>query len=181
MSGDFLDSHRLLTLRAADPDPSASARRCEALGAEGPGSDAFWETCFRTAHGLVLLRERAGAPARLIYSTPPDRSGADEVVHLVGVRQPEPVIDALLRVAELVGVVAVERRLFAWEGTRIAIDDVEGLGEFLTIRVPIVPAARTQLATLREALQIHPRATVGRTYAELLGDRSLRARQDSNL
>jgi len=168
----FLESHRLLTLRAGDPSRHDTVRRCEALGAEDRGSNGFWDTCFRTAHGLVQLREYSDVPARLIYSTSSTEQAGEEVVHLVGVNQPEPVIDALLGVAELLGVVAVERRLFVWEGVRVNLDSVGGLGEFVEACAPIDSEAgleptRARLTTVREALRVEERAIVGETYGEL--------------
>lgn len=137
---------------------------------------SFCDTCFQSSYGGVTLREQAGQEAQLIYAADP-APGAEAFYHLVGVRLPEPVIDALLGVAELRGVVALKRRTFTWEQVHIHLDAVEGLGDFIEIEAPIgerttSAQARAQLEQARQALGVREESQVRRTYVELLRSRA---------
>ena len=68
-----------------------------------------------------------------------------------------------------------QRRLFLWEGVRIHLDEVEGLGSFVEFEAVLPDAgdldtARAKVAQLRESLGIDDDALVSVGYADLLLD-----------
>ncbi len=174
----LMETRRVFWLRAGDAAPSATADRCTVLGAQDWDTGSFCDTCFRGSYGGVTLRERANREAHLVYTAEPAPSPGEAFYHLVAVKLPEPVIDALLRVAELRGVVALKRRTLTWEGAEIHLDAVEGLGQFIEVEVEVAigerPGAeppRARLEQLRQALDIDKESLVTEDYAELLSAR----------
>jgi homotetrameric cytidine deaminase len=72
-------------------------------------------------------------------------------------------------------VVSKRRRLFLWEGVRIHLDDVEGLGNFVEVEAVLpeagdVATARSKVDRLRAELGISDEALVSVGYADLLID-----------
>ena len=82
--------------------------------------------------------------------------------------------------ADLLGVLCVvkkERRLFLYKNSRIHLDTVQGLGNFLEFEVLVTNGkrrARTLMKELWKALEIRKDAVVAGSYSDLLqraGDR----------
>ena len=163
-------------IKARDPDPDATAARCQALGAVDHGVLQQRDTYFAGRHGRLKLREEDAA-AELIAYRRPDAEQAQESAF---VRAPasEP---ALLR--EAIGaalgetvVVVKRRRLFVWEHVRIHLDDVEGLGSFIELEAMVGPGLNTleeaaeKVTRLRSELAIADDALVAVGYSDLLLD-----------
>ena len=159
-------------LKAADPDPEATAGRVTALGASDEGVLVQRDTYFGARHGRLKLREQDGAGAELIaYQRGDSSDAASSDYLLVPAIDPAGLAQALDRSLGTVVVVAKRRRLFLWENVRIHLDDVDELGAFVEIEI-VEPDERApaQMARLRDALGIEDSALVAVGYSDLLLD-----------
>lgn len=94
------------------------------------------DTFFNTPHGRLKLRVLAEDKGQLIYYTRPDQEGPKRSdYHLSLTSDPEN----LKRVLELAygirGIVRKTRYLYLVDQTRVHLDDVEGLGQFMELEV----------------------------------------------
>jgi predicted adenylyl cyclase CyaB len=94
------------------------------------------DTFFNTPQGRLKLRLLANDQGELIYYTRPDREGPKRSDYHI-FRTPDP--ENLKRVLELAygirGVVRKTRYLYLMGQTRVHLDDVEGLGQFMELEV----------------------------------------------
>jgi len=125
-----------IEIKARVRDPASLAARVEAIS-DGPGEVLVQrDTFFRSPRGRLKLREIAGGRSELIWYERSDVAGTKRSDYLV-----TPVADgAGLRgvLAESLGVTAVvekTRRLFLAGQTRIHLDAVKDLGDFLELEV----------------------------------------------
>src|ERR671929_219922 len=120
---------RNVELKARDPDPARSLERCVALGAEDRGELRQRDTYFAARRGRLKLREQEPGGAELIAYERADAAHARESRYRIApVAEPEALRDALDAALGTVVVVDKRRRLFLWEGVRIHLDSVDGLG-----------------------------------------------------
>jgi predicted adenylyl cyclase CyaB len=143
------------------------------LGAEAHGVLSQRDTYFRVPRGRLKLREEEGAAAHLIAYERPDLVGQRESRYrIVDVEQPDELVAALSSVLGVRVVIAKERRLFLWEGVRIHLDKVDGLGDFIEFEA-VAPAGsdlsreEVQVKTLRQALEIDDADVIGVSYSDL--------------
>ena len=151
---------RNVELKALDPDPARSLAACRELGAEDKGVLRQRDTYFRTRAGRLKLRVQEPGGAVLIQYDRPDAAQARESRYrLSPVPEPDALRDSLDAALGTLVVVDKERHLFLWEGVRIHLDTVEGLGSFVELE-GVAPeesdlsAEREKVARLREALGI---------------------------
>src|SRR3954449_2094418 len=165
---------RNVELKARDPDPERSLERCVALGAEDRGELRQRDTYFAARRGRLKLREQEPGAAELIAYERADEAQARESRYRIPpVREPEALREALDAALGTVVVVDKRRRLFLWQGVRIHLDRVEGLGAFVELEG--VAADGSDLARegelverLRAVLDIAPEAIEATGYADLL-------------
>jgi homotetrameric cytidine deaminase len=164
-------------LKARDPDPETTATRCLALGAAEAGVLAQVDTYFGGRHGRLKLRVQQGAEqAELIAYARPDSAEASESTYILApVAEPDALVQALDAALGTTVVVSKRRRLLLWEGVRIHLDEVEGLGSFVEFETVLPEAgnreeARAKVAHLREALGITDDTLVSVGYSDLLLD-----------
>jgi predicted adenylyl cyclase CyaB len=94
------------------------------------------DTFFTVPNGRLKLREFHDGAGELIHYLRPDAAGPKLSDYLlVPVAQPDLLREALLRACGLVGRVRKHRILALVGQTRIHLDRVEGLGEFLELEV----------------------------------------------
>jgi homotetrameric cytidine deaminase len=163
-------------LKATDPDPERSLRICLELGAEDHGTIAQRDTYFRVREGRLKLREEQPGRDVLIQYVRADEAVARESRYrLVPVEDPAALREALDAALGTLVVVEKERRLLLWEGVRIHLDRVEGLGTFAELE-GVAPAdsdlepERARVAHLSEALGLG-----GRILEDSYSDRLLAA------
>jgi homotetrameric cytidine deaminase len=163
-------------LKARDPDPAATEARLHSLGAAPAATLHQRDTYFRTRSGRLKLRTDSSASSELIaYRRPDDAEPAESAYVLAPVSEPDAVAEALEAALGTVVTVSKRRRLFLWEGVRIHLDDVDGLGSFVEFEAVLPDAgdldtARAKVARLRESLGISDDALVPTGYADLLLD-----------
>jgi homotetrameric cytidine deaminase len=159
-------------LKARDPNPEVTLARCLNLGAVSAGTLNQRDVYFHGRHGRLKLRTDEEGGSELIAYRRPDAQDASESTY---VRAPasESVVEALDAALGTTVVVSKRRRLLMWEGVRIHLDEVDGLGSFIEFEAVLPDAgdpgmARAKLARLREELGIDDDALVSVGYSDLL-------------
>ena len=162
-------------LKARDPDPEATAARCLNFGAVAAGTLRQTDTYFHARSGRLKLRTHDGDGASELIAY--QRQDQLEPTGSSYIRVPVPdrdlMIDALNVALGQVVVVFKRRRLFLWEGVRIHLDEVEGLGNFIEFEAAVpydgdLASAQEKVAQLRAALGIENSGLVSGSYADLL-------------
>lgn len=171
-----------MELKARDPDPERSLEVCESLGAESQGVLVQRDTYFPVSQGRLKLREEEGATPCLISYARPDRAEARESRYrIVNVERPDQLKAALAESLGVKVVVTKRRRLFLWQGVRIHLDRVEGLGDFIELEAVAPPGSdlapeHRKAQQLRTAFAIAEHDLIGASYCDLaLAGESTRA------
>jgi homotetrameric cytidine deaminase len=161
-------------VKAADPQPDRTLALALGLGAEDRGVLRQRDTYFRAGSGRLKLREEEPGGATLVQYDRPDGARARESRYrLVPVEHGERLREALDAALGTLVVVDKERRLLLWEGVRIHLDRVSGLGTFVELEdVGADDAARVD--ELRRTLEIAPENVLADSYSDrLLGPDAL--------
>jgi homotetrameric cytidine deaminase len=151
---------RNVELKALDPDPVRSLAVCRDLGAEDRGVLRQRDTYFRARQGRLKLREEEPGGAVLIqYDRPDDAAARESRYRLAPVPDPDTLRASLDAALGTLVVVEKERHLLLWDGVRIHLDTVAGLGSFVELEGVAPPesdlsAEREKVAHLQDALGI---------------------------
>jgi homotetrameric cytidine deaminase len=176
---------RNVELKARDPDPARTLERALALGADDRGEMKQRDTYYAGANGRLKLREHVsgGSPMwdelieysfELIGYQRPDSTEARTSDYLrVPVADVAPLHEALDAAYGTLVTVTKLRRLLIWEGVRIHIDDVEGLGSFLELEAVAEPGSdlteeHRKVERVREELGVEEASLIATGYADLL-------------
>jgi homotetrameric cytidine deaminase len=169
---------RNVELKARDPDPARSLERALALGAEDKGEILQRDTYFARARGRVKLREQetGGSPfwdELIEYSRADSLDPRTSTYQRVPVADAAPLREALDAAYGTLVTVTKRRRLLLWEGVRIHLDDVEGLGSYLELEAVAdadsdLSGEHEKVERLRAELGIEDENLVGGSYSDLL-------------
>jgi len=161
-------------LKARDPNPRRSLSRCREIGAEDGGVLIQHDTYFRAVAARLKLREQEGiAPHLIAYDRPDFRGRRQSRYEVTDVERPEELRTVLAAALGIRVEVAKRRRLFRWDGVRIHLDNVDGLGAFIEFEA-IVSAPEEfsyrhrQVDELKKAFEIREADIVAIGYGELL-------------
>jgi homotetrameric cytidine deaminase len=152
--------HRNVELKALDPDPARSLAVCRELGADDKGVLRQRDTYFKARSGRLKLREEEPGGAVLIQYDRPDAAVARESRYrLTPVEDPGELRESLDAALGTLVVVDKERHLFLWDGVRIHLDTVAGLGSFVELEGVAPPESdlgpeREKVARLQRELGI---------------------------
>jgi predicted adenylyl cyclase CyaB len=98
------------------------------------------DTFFHTAKGRLKLRQLAPDHGQLVYYERTDTSGPRRSnYHIFETSDPESLKAALSLALGVRGVVRKRRYLYLVGQTRVHLDEVEGLGEFMELEVVLRP------------------------------------------
>lgn len=131
------------------------------------------DTFFNIAHGRLKLRETGGR-GQLIYYRREDTAGPKRSDYSIfPTADPESLKNLLAAALSVRGVVRKQRWLYRVGNTRIHLDEVEGLGNFLELEVVLAPgqSADEGLVTaemLMAQLGVDPADLVEGAYIDLL-------------
>lgn len=130
-----------IEIKARARDFSAVRSRAEALSDAPvqvmPQEDIF----FHTPKGRLKLRILAPDRAQLIYYERPNQDGPKRSdYHIFETSDPENLKATLALALGIRGVVKKVRYLYLVGQTRVHLDDVEGLGQFMELEVVLRPA-----------------------------------------
>jgi predicted adenylyl cyclase CyaB len=94
------------------------------------------DTYFNVETGRLKLREFSNASAELIYYLRPDACGPTESHYRrISIPEPQTLCELLTGALGVCGTVRKRRLVYAVGRTRVHLDDVEGLGDFLELEV----------------------------------------------
>ena len=176
--GDHLGSRRCprpaATWSSRRPTPIPSARSRSAASS-APRTAASSSSATRTSasrEGRLKLREETPGGAALIQYHRSDRPEARESRYRIApVQDGAALREALDAALGTLVVVDKERRLLLWEGVRIHLDTVAGLGSFLELE-GVAPAdsdlsaERDRVARLSEALGLDESRILADSYSD---------------
>jgi len=150
----------------------------EGLADSGPMEVEQEDAFFGCPRGRLKLRQFAGCPqAELIYYERPEESGPKESRYIVHpTADAEGLREVLAAAFDIRGVVRKRRTVYLIGPTRVHLDQVEGLGEFVELEVVLRPEQESSegVALAQELmvkLGISPNQLVDRAYIDLLQDR----------
>ena len=169
---------RNIELKARDPDPARTLERALAIGAEEIGEIRQRDTYFAGARDRLKLREQDtdGPPLfdELIeYSRADSTDARTSIYRRVPVADAAPLREALDSAYGADVTVTKRRRLLLWEGVRIHLDEVDGLGSYLEIEAVADPESdlaeeHEKVERLRQELGIEEADLVATSYADLV-------------
>lgn len=112
-------------------------------------------------------------PQLIAYARADQQGSRESRYRLVEVKQAEELIAALSETLGLKAMVAKRRRLFFWQGVRLHLDEVEGLGSFLEFEAVAatgsdLSAETRRVQSLREAFQIRDGDLLAGSYCDLI-------------
>ncbi len=170
---------RNVEIKARVPSLAPFAERLQALGAEDRGVlhqvDVFYQVGPGDEPGpyRLKLRTGAGAQGELILYARPDQAGPKTSDYLLTpVSDPATMHELLSRLLGVRAQVRKARRLWLLGQTRVHLDCVEGLGEFVELEVVLRDdqGAEEGVAVARELMHrlgIPPEALVEGAYLDL--------------
>ncbi|CAB3822656.1 class IV adenylate cyclase [Achromobacter denitrificans] len=146
-----------------------------ALSGQEPVSIAQDDTFFACANGRLKLRAFADGTGELIFYRRSDETGPKESFYVISrTDTPDTLREALTLAYGTAGRVRKRRLLFMAGRTRIHLDRVEGLGEFLELEVVLrdgetLEAGMEEARSLMAALGVAPEQLLSGAYVDLLG------------
>jgi len=165
---------RNIEIKAKAKDLERLAKRAADLADSGPEIVRQEDTFFRCPDGRLKLRAFPDGTGQLIYYRRPDAAGAKTseyvVVPAANVGRLGQALSAALGVQ---GLVRKTRTVYFVGHTRIHLDDVDGLGEFIELEVVLGPnespeAGAAVAERLMNELEIEPGDLIECSYVDLL-------------
>jgi len=165
---------RNVEIKARVADRDDLERRARAIATEGPVQIAQDDTFFRCESGRLKLRALGPDRGELIFYRRPDAQGPKESFYLrSSTSSPDTLRQSLALAYGVSGRVRKQRTLYLAGRTRIHIDRVEGLGDFMELEVVLAEGEAVD-AGVREArdvmakLGIEATSLVEGAYVDLL-------------
>jgi adenylate cyclase len=165
---------RNVEIKARLHDPAAAEARAAALATAGPSLLQQDDSFFGCAHGRLKLRVFDDGSAELIAYSRVDEAGPKTSTYVrTPVADPASMRAALAAACGLVGRVRKQRRLYLAGRTRIHVDRVEGLGDFVELEVVLADdepaeAGIAEALALMSRLGVPSAALVAGAYLDLL-------------
>lgn len=129
-----------IEIKARARDFNILKRRAEQLSGSPAQTILQTDTFFLTETGRLKLRELGDGAAQLIYYERPNEGGPKRSdYHLFETGDPSRLKSVLSRALGVRGIVKKVRSLFLVGQSRVHLDEVEGLGQFLELEVVLRP------------------------------------------
>lgn len=155
-------------------DLDAVEARARGLATQGPEQLEQDDTFFACAHGRLKLREFADGTGELIHYARADSPGSKVSDYVIAAAaDPAALREALSRGCGELGRVRKSRKLWLIGRTRVHLDRVEGLGDFVELEVVLATdepeaAGHAVAAELLRALGLAESPRVAGAYFDLL-------------
>ncbi len=166
------ESRRNIELKCRCADLDEIRRRARELGATDEGVLQQHDVFFDAPLGRLKLRDFGDGRAELIsYRRPdtPEARGSD--FFTCPVTEPARLRATLAHALRTGGTVRKRRHLFLYRRTRIHLDDVEGLGQFVELETVMSgqseDEAHAELRHVAAALALKPEDAISQPYVEL--------------
>jgi predicted adenylyl cyclase CyaB len=163
-----------IEIKAIVRDVKRFIARAEAVS-DGPVQELQQvDTFFQIPHGRLKLRVEGQGPGQLIYYHRPDEAGPKPSHYEIFFTSDPDALALVLKASLGVrGVVRKVRRLYHVGQTRIHLDQVNGLGDYMELEVVLAPGqaefeGQAIADDLRVRLGIGPEALVRGAYLDLL-------------
>jgi predicted adenylyl cyclase CyaB len=169
---------RNIEIKAHVADLAALTARAAAIADEGPVEIRQDDTFFRCDRGRLKLRAFSAEEGELIFYRRNDQPGPKQSFYVrTPTSSPDSLREALTLAYGEVGRVRKRRTLFMVGRTRIHLDEVEGLGDFLELEVVLrddepMEAGVREAESLMARLQVQPSQLIDRAYVDLLADKT---------
>jgi len=169
---------RNVEIKARAGDFAAQREKAGELSGAPPELLSQEDTFFRTKRGRLKLRHLSENEGELIYYERPDAQGPTESRYMIiPTREPVVLRDALSKALGISGVVRKRREVYHVAGTRVHMDTVEGLGEFIELEALLTTdesheAGHARVREISEALGICDEDLIDRAYVDLLSELS---------
>lgn len=167
---------RNVEIKARIESVEAMRPRVAALAGAGPTEIAQDDTFFHCGEGRLKLRAFSAASGQLIFYRRADEAGPKESFFVVSpTAAPDSLREALALAYGVSGRVIKHRTLFLVGRTRVHLDRVEGLGDFLELEVVLdegepAEAGVSEAHALLALLGVEPHQLLERAYVDLLAD-----------
>lgn len=168
---------RNIEIKARVASLAAVESLAAALSGKEPVAIAQDDTFFACPDGRLKLRVFSDGTGELIFYRRADNTGPKESFYVISpTSSPDTLRDALGLAYGVIGRVRKQRLLFMAGRTRIHLDRVEGLGEFLELEVVLrdgesAAAGMAEARELLASLRIAPEQLVSGAYLDLLAQR----------
>ena len=165
---------RNIEIKARIERIDALAPKAAALAAEDPIQIAQDDTFFRCDFGRLKLRAFSTTEGQLIFYRRANQRGPKESFYLIApTTSPQSLREALSLAYGKVGRVAKKRTLYVVGRTRVHLDQVEGLGQFLELEIVLeenesIEVGVQEAHALMSELGIEPSQLVEGAYIDLL-------------
>jgi predicted adenylyl cyclase CyaB len=163
-----------LELKAKVRDWESVRDAAERLAGGPPEILGQVDTFFHSPRGRLKLREFAPDRGELIFYERPDTAEAKlSRYRIVPTNRPQQLCDLLAEVLGARGVVRKERWLYLVGQTRIHLDRVEGLGDFLELEVVLSQSqspedGRAIADEIKRKLHVRDEDLLDRAYIDLM-------------
>jgi predicted adenylyl cyclase CyaB len=163
-----------IEIKARVRDFPALRERAEKLSDTSVEVISQEDTFFHTPQGRLKLRVLSADRGQLIYYTRPDQeSPKRSEYHLLHTSDPDNLKQVLALAYGIRGVVRKTRYLYLAGQTRIHLDDVEGLGQFMELEVVLKEGqsdaeGQTIAEVLMTSLGVESSDLLERAYMDLL-------------
>lgn len=169
---------RNLEFKAAALDLNAVQARAVAMGADLWGDLRQTDTYFSVAKGRLKLRETSGRQAELVFyqrdESAPHRPSDYEIAQSA---QPDAMRLLLTQALGVLAVVRKRRTLLILDSARVHLDNVDSLGTFVELEVPVSAgetAAQTKIDELITGLGLSWQDCIRSSYLEMTLDKDRR-------
>ena len=169
---------RNVEIKARIDSVEALGAKAAAFASEGPIEIAQDDTFFRCDAGRLKLRTFSATEGELIFYRRADRQGPKESFYVrTPTTDPDGLREALSLAWGQTGRVVKQRTLYLVGRTRVHLDRVQGLGDFMELEV-VLRDDESAEAGVREAhalmaqLGVEPERLVATAYVDLLAARA---------
>jgi predicted adenylyl cyclase CyaB len=165
---------RNIEIKARISNMDETYDRVRAIADQGPIEIRQDDTFFSCPNGRLKLREFSPAEGQLIFYKREDKQGPKESFYVISqTGSPDSLREVLSLAWGELGRVTKHRTLFMVGKTRVHLDRVEGLGDFLELEVVLAEGDHTETGVkiaddLLERLKISPSQLIDRAYIDLL-------------
>jgi adenylate cyclase class IV len=165
---------RNIEIKASIASVEALLQAAAAIADEGPVTILQDDTFFNCSTGRLKLRQFSATEGELIFYRRADQQGPKESFYLRSpTSAPALLREALALAYGVAGQVRKQRILFLAGRTRIHLDRVEGLGDYLELEVVLeedetAPAGEQEALALMRSLGVETSQLIDVAYADLL-------------